>query len=757
MGKRITIDALKEIAIRKGGTCLSDKYLGIKVKHRWRCKLAHEWLATPDAIKNKGKNGSWCPECNVIRRANAHRLTIDSLHEIATSKNGRCLSTEYTTSKEKYQWECSKGHIWWASADNVRRASWCPTCAGKTKQDSELWLGKLKAHARSLNGRFLSNDYTILGREYKWECEDGHQWMCSASKVIKNNLWCPFCNDNKEDIKKIGEYNLKVKAKNLKLRDAAIERESRSKEKEFNAQILRDKKKKDAVRKKEIAMKQLVSYAKSKGGRCLSKEYDLRCTKYEFECSIGHKWTISASSIINMKTWCPYCSGKKATVTIDDIREYAESRDGYCLSSKFIGNDGRYKWKCKEGHEWEDTYRRIKGLGTWCPYCDGRRHTIKRLTDHAKFMGGRCLSDKYTRMISKYQWECSKGHQWTASAHQVITSHTWCPYCAGRYKSIDELHKHAKKRGGRCLSDVYTRSKDKYKWECKKGHRWEANYDNVRGLDNWCPYCAKVRLLSIDDLIETAKSKGGELLSKTYGRIWDKYKWKCSKGHIWLAHGAHVRHGKWCPECARLNSGSSQLLTIEDLQETARKKNGLLLSTVYVNSKTKYEWQCDKGHVWLATANCMRHTGWCPICSQGKSERFTIKVIESIFSEKFEKIRPGWLLYKNGKPLEFDGFNYDLKIAVEYNGIQHYELKDFFHRDESVLRRQMERDAWKEYECEKRGIVFVKVPYFKEVHNTNKDKIQHVVSSVRDAFARLSIPLPNDLDKLDIHKIDVIY
>lgn len=49
------------------------------------CK--HKWTATLNNIKN-GKR--WCPHCTVNRP-----LTIKNAKQLAHSKNGLCISTEY--------------------------------------------------------------------------------------------------------------------------------------------------------------------------------------------------------------------------------------------------------------------------------------------------------------------------------------------------------------------------------------------------------------------------------------------------------------------------------------------------------------------------------------------------------------------------------------------------------------------------------------------------------------------------------------
>ena len=82
----------------------------------------------------------------------------------------------------------------------------------------------------------------------------------------------------------------------------------------------------------------------------------------------------------------------------------------------------------------------------------------------------------------------------------------------------------------------------------------------------------------------------------------------------------------------------------------------------------------------------------------------------------FNKIRPKWLKNPNtGKNLELDIYCDELKIAVEYNGIQHYKWPNFFISNFSDFKNQYKRDRLKEYFCKKNGVYLLHVPYFIDI------------------------------------------
>ena len=73
---KITIESLKELAIRRKGLCLSSNYkYGEKLL--WKCKKGHEWWANPSNLIN---GDCWCPECGRLRAAKKMRTSYIAYH-----------------------------------------------------------------------------------------------------------------------------------------------------------------------------------------------------------------------------------------------------------------------------------------------------------------------------------------------------------------------------------------------------------------------------------------------------------------------------------------------------------------------------------------------------------------------------------------------------------------------------------------------------------------------------------------------------
>jgi Iridoviridae Uvr/REP helicase len=88
------------------------------------------------------------------------------------------------------------------------------------------------------------------------------------------------------------------------------------------------------------------------------------------------------------------------------------------------------------------------------------------------------------------------------------------------------------------------------------------------------------------------------------------------------------------------------------------------------------------------------------------------KFLETIFQKPFTKARPDFL--KNpvtGNNLELDCYNRELKLAIEYNGQQHYKFSAHFHKNVEASTNQKYRDELKRRMCLENGINLIEVPY----------------------------------------------
>ena len=105
---------------------------------------------------------------------------------------------------------------------------------------------------------------------------------------------------------------------------------------------------------------------------------------------------------------------------------------------------------------------------------------------------------------------------------------------------------------------------------------------------------------------------------------------------------------------------------------------------------------------------------------ESKGEAECRRVLQSIFRKPFTSQRPDFLrnpVTGGNFNLELDCFNSELRLAVEYNGIQHYKFSNFFHRNKDQFENQKYRDEMKRRICKENGILLITVPYDVKLEN----------------------------------------
>lgn len=97
---------------------------------------------------------------------------------------------------------------------------------------------------------------------------------------------------------------------------------------------------------------------------------------------------------------------------------------------------------------------------------------------------------------------------------------------------------------------------------------------------------------------------------------------------------------------------------------------------------------------------------------ESKGQKQVREYLEKRFNKKFIECRPSFLKNpKTKRNLEFDCYNDELKLAIEYNGKQHYEFCSKFHKTASDFQNQVLRDNIKVNLSEKNNIHLIIVPY----------------------------------------------
>ncbi len=503
-------------AAARQGRCLSTEYIDAYSKLKWMCDEGHTW----DADMIVMRQGAWCPGCERERKGiqdKAERL--EEIRKIAKEKGGQCLSDEYVSFAGKLKFRCSEGHEWRTSWQILKNGSWCVQCvrARRTKTIDDL----LKI-AKEKGGKCLSDTYLGVYTPMKWQCAEGHIWETKPS-VIRNGSWCRQCSN-----------------KNTGLRQ-------------------------------RLDIEPFRVLAKERGGKLISETYLGVSKPLEWECGEGHRWKAKPARI-RLGNWCPQCynnrRGNTLKLGIEFFQELASEMGGKLLSKEYISTHTPLLWECSKGHQWKAAPNAIK-YKHWCKKCKDKQKGINSRLDIevfrniAKENGGKLLSDEYFGNSVKLLWECSEGHQWETKP-ESIRGGSWCGICSNK-----------------------------------------QNGENRKG--------------NLADCQELARQRGGKLLSEKYTKSGTKMLWQCDKGHQWSAAASAIKHGVWCMKCYRERRGKSQRLGLEPFQKIAEERGGKLLSDSYTNNHTPMLWQCKEGHQWMAAASTIKDQGsWCLQCYKEK-------------------------------------------------------------------------------------------------------------------------------------------
>ena len=215
----------------------------------------------------------------------------------------------------------------------------------------------------------------------------------------------------------------------------------------------------------------------------------------------------------------------------------------------YTDNASLMVWQCKEGHTWQSDACHVR-RGQWCPFCAGRRHDIEYVRSVAAPHGGTVCDTEFCGNKHKYQWRCSKGHEWSACLSNVISRNQWCPHCAGNARiDLHDVKQIVRSKGGECLvfSGINTTSRVQVRCGC--GYVWWITPKNLK-KGRWCPKCSGRLPPRVEVAQEIAKSRGGACLSHQVLRSSDVLEWKCRRSHTWFATWANVKNKKsWCPHC----------------------------------------------------------------------------------------------------------------------------------------------------------------------------------------------------------------
>lgn len=246
---------------------------------------------------------------------------------------------------------------------------------------------------------------------------------------------------------------------------------------------------------------------------------------------------------------------------------------------------------------------------------------------------------------------------------------------------LTKLQKTAKLHGGKCLTEVNHQYAAKYLFECCNKHTFSARAEHILSSGSWCPYCAQGRVTDQNNLAvrnpviaaewHTKKNKlsPNQVTSTSQYRVW----WKCRYGHEWRqaicsrTNSSQKSSYGDCPTCGSLGMHAPHLVA-----EWHKERNeDLSPFVVRPFSNKKVWWQCLKGHVWQAQVGNRFGGSKCPRCSAANASSRR----EFRFFAELDHIFANVLHRKKVDGVEVDILLPRHKIAIEYDGKRWHKYK----------------------------------------------------------------------------------
>lgn len=122
---------------------------------------------------------------------------------------------------------------------------------------------------------------------------------------------------------------------------------------------------------------------------------------------------------------------------------------------------------------------------------------------------------------------------------------------------------------------------------------------------------------------------GYTLISSEYLKYSDNLDYICNNNHTTFITFPNFIKGKRCGECFR-----SSFPTLEKINKEFEAKGYILLSTKYINNRTKLKYICSCGEIAYQSYNSFIKGRKCKNCYKRKQNKFDIEYVREVFKKE---------------------------------------------------------------------------------------------------------------------------
>lgn len=381
------------------------------------------------------------------------------------------------------------------------------------------------------------------------------------------------------------------------------------------------------------------------------------------------------------------------------------------------------------------------------------KNKVNELTD-----GNYSLLGEYTKTHEKTSFKHIKcGTEFEMSPHNFLAGQR-CPHCGmakrkkGRRKSNEQFVQEVAEitNGEYKVVSPYKNNKTKVEFiHMKCGYHFKMKPNSFLSGQR-CPKCGfkhrvKLRTMTNEEFLSRAKDVWGDeyTILGPYVNSGTLIKVRHNKcGNTYMTRPADFLRGHGCLKCSYIERspkiGVNQRTPLAKVKENINK----ILGDQYIVLTKADDYKGNRQHIRIKHLICGHtykarysdiqhsHTG-CPYCAKlGGPSNGELKII-NILEKVYKMIRNynfyyGYVVpnlkYKNN--LHFDFWLPKYKLAIEYDGIQHFYPVNYFGGVEG-FREQKYRDKLKDKYCKEHHISLLRIPY---TISTNKE-INDILSS----------------------------
>ena len=296
--------------------------------------------------------------------------------------------------------------------------------------------------------------------------------------------------------------------------------------------------------------------------------------------------------------------GKKTPISV--IKKFVEAKDGILLDYK---NENRIIYItircCIDDNIWTAKLNCIMNKNQWCMECC-KRNNVRQVEPNKalqliKEKGFELLTSGIIHYWSDIDLYCPKHDiKWTTKYAHLKSGNSNCKLCGHNVISNDALKKIVEENNAIFVKRIRGLKSTVRNIVLKcviHDHVWRTNTRDIMKLKRWCYYCAwEARKTPFDSIKAIVEKAGGTLLTENCVGSLTKIDVKCSNGHIWETYFDNINSGYWCPEC-KLKSQTKLSDIIKELfPDYTVKCNYRGFDWLKMNKKKKHRMEID---IWV--------------------------------------------------------------------------------------------------------------------------------------------------------------